>query len=304
MPGPVIGPIAGAYVAADIGWRWIFWIITIAYAIITVLHVFLGHETYAPVLLERKTIKLRKESNDPTLRSKLDDGLQFKERMLRAIIRPLKMLCLSPTVFLMALYVAVVYGILYGLFVTFTFVFTQQYGFPESNAGLVYIGAGVGMLLGLVAIGTLSDRILKRQTIKHGTGMKPEYRLILLAFTSWLAPAGMFIYGWTIEYNVHWFVPIFGTGVFGLGTILAMVGIQQYLIDTYLRYAASAIAANTVLRSIVGGLLPLSGLTLYNDLGYGWGNSVFGFIALAMVPVPIVFYYYGEKLRKMEKVKF
>lgn len=28
--GPVIGPIAGSFVCANIGWRWVFWIIAIA----------------------------------------------------------------------------------------------------------------------------------------------------------------------------------------------------------------------------------------------------------------------------------
>jgi len=47
----------------------------------------------------------------------------------------------------------------------------------------------------------------------------------------------------------------------------------------------------------VGGLLPLAGLRLYDALGLGWGNSLVAFIALAMTPVPFVFYYYGERIR-------
>jgi hypothetical protein len=76
------------------------------------------------------------------------------------------------------------------------------------------------------------------------------------------------------------------------------MSLQTYLVDAFTRYAASAIAANTVLRSLVGALLPLSGLRLYNKLGLGWGNSVLGFIALALVPVPVLFAIYGERIRK------
>lgn len=73
--------------------------------------------------------------------------------------------------------------------------------------------------------------------------------------------------------------------------------VQVYLVDSYITYAASVIAAITVLRSIVGALLPLAGLSMYDALSFGWGNSVLAFIALALVPVPVAFRYYGKRIR-------
>lgn len=82
--------------------------------------------------------------------------------------------------------------------------------------------------------------------------------------------------------------------------------IQTYLVDAFITYAASVIAANTVIRSIFGGLLPLSGLAMYDKLGLGWGNSLLAFLALALVPVPVAFRFYGERIRtsKRFQVKF
>ncbi|PSR73276.1 hypothetical protein BD289DRAFT_487577, partial [Coniella lustricola] len=76
-----------------------------------------------------------------------------------------------------------------------------------------------------------------------------------------------------------------------------------YLVDCYPMYAASALAANTELRSLVGALLPLAGTPMYNALGLGWGNSLLGFLCILMIPLPIVFNRYGQKLREMEKFK-
>jgi hypothetical protein len=76
----------------------------------------------------------------------------------------------------------------------------------------------------------------------------------------------------------------------------------MYLVHTYGRYSASAIAASKVLQSIGGAVLPLAGEPMYDRLGLGWGNSVLGFIALAFVPVPWLFFKYGETLRKMSNV--
>lgn len=76
------------------------------------------------------------------------------------------------------------------------------------------------------------------------------------------------------------------------------MAISVYLVDAYVEYAASATAAGTVFRSLVGALLPLAGRKLYSSLGYGWGTSLLAFIAVAMIPVPVVFLKYGEKIRQ------
>lgn len=75
------------------------------------------------------------------------------------------------------------------------------------------------------------------------------------------------------------------------------MAVSTYLVDAYTVYAASALAANTVLRSLVGALLPLAGNKMYQTLGLGWGNSLLGFIAVALTPLPVFFYIYGERIR-------
>lgn len=76
-----------------------------------------------------------------------------------------------------------------------------------------------------------------------------------------------------------------------------MMTIQTYLVDAFTVHAASAIAANTVLRSVFGAVLPLAGLDMYDKLGLGWGNSLLGFVALAFIPVPVFFRLKGERIR-------
>lgn len=78
---------------------------------------------------------------------------------------------------------------------------------------------------------------------------------------------------------------------------------QTYLVEAFGIYAASALAANTVLRSLGGALLPLAGHKMYNTLGLGWGNSLLAFIALAMCPFPLLFYKFGERIRTRFMVK-
>jgi hypothetical protein len=37
---------------------------------------------------------------------------------------------------------------------------------------------------------------------------------------------------------------------------------------------------------------------MFDTLGLGWGNSLLGFVALAFVPVPIIFTKYGKTIRE------
>jgi len=66
----------------------------------------------------------------------------------------------------------------------------------------------------------------------------------------------------------------------GMITMFMPVGI--FLVDTFTIYAANAMAANTVLRSLSGALLPLCGRRMYEALGLGWGNSMLAFVALGL----------------------
>jgi hypothetical protein len=75
---------------------------------------------------------------------------------------------------------------------------------------------------------------------------------------------------------------------------------NTYLVDVYTVHAASAMAANTVLRSVVAAILPLAGPKMYAKLGYGWGNSLLGFVAVLLLPIPLVLKKYGKRMRIWE----
>ncbi|KAI1631594.1 bicyclomycin resistance protein [Biscogniauxia mediterranea] len=305
--GPIIGPVVGGFLADAKGWRWTFWLLAIAAGFLAIVMLFTLKESYAPVVLQRKTERLRKATGNPLLRSKLDIGLSPKDYFKRGIIRPVKMFVRSPIVVIMALYTAVTYGYLYLMFTTMTEVFTESYGFTTSTVGLAFLGLGVGSLCGIGIFSATSDRYIQRKAAEADraaeatgaakSGMKPEYRLPLLPLGAAAIPAGLFIYGWTAEYRVHWIAPIIGTAVVGAGNLIIFMAIQTYLVDAYTVYAASALATNTIVRSIAGAVLPLAGLKMYATLGLGWGNSLLGFIAVALVPVSLGMIKYGEHLR-------
>lgn len=305
LMGPVVGPIVGGFVGQDLGWRWIFWILLIAGAVMSFGIECFNKETYAPVLLRWKTTRLARELGRSDLRSALDPenyGVSLSRSLKLGLKRPMVLLFRSPIVLVLATYMSLVYSLLYLFFTTIPTVFEDQYGFSPGITGLVYIGLGVGFFSGLFIAAMTSDRILMRLAAKNSGKLEPEMRLPLLLFWACVLPISFFWYGWAAQEQVHWIVPIIGMVPFGIGMLGVYMPIQIYTIDCYPTYAASANAALTASRSLMGALLPLAGPKMFETLGLGWGNSLLGFLALAFVPIAMLLTRYGKRLREQFSV--
>ncbi|KAJ8070434.1 hypothetical protein OCU04_000808 [Sclerotinia nivalis] len=296
--GTIIGPIIGGYLTAAAGWRWTFWIITIATGVVQIGFLFMK-ETHLVTILERKTNRLRKETGNMALRSQYASDLPKSEIFKTAALRPAKMFFCSPIIAILSLYVAVIYGWLYLVMTTLTEVFESQFGVSQGPVGLTFIGIGIGMFLGAICCQILLDRWAIRAA--GGGEIKPEYRLPVMVLGGMVLPIGFFIYGWTAQYHIHFVVPILGTAVISFGLILTMLPCVTYLLDAYTQHAVSAVAAMIVVRNIAGTVLPLAGPPLYGRLGLGWGNSVLGFVALGFLLVPVLLVRFGERIRTSKR---
>ncbi|KAF2800793.1 MFS general substrate transporter [Melanomma pulvis-pyrius CBS 109.77] len=299
--GPCVGPIVGGFLIEAKGWRWNFWLVAILAGAFMIMSLILMNETYAPVILARKTARLRKETGNLKLRSKLDSGLSPRDLFIFSIIRPTKMLTQSTICFAISLYVAITYSYLYILFTTFTAVFTNQYGWHGGVLGLSFLGLGIGSLVGQLVFTHFSNATVAKH-IARGD-FKPEHRLYMMTIGGFFLPVGLFWYGWSVQAQAHYMVPIVGTGVMGFGLLMTFMPANTYLVDVFTIHAASAMAASTVLRSLCAAFIPLSSQKMYAAMGYGWGNSLLGFVALLLIPIPFLFIKYGEAIRARSTVK-
>ncbi|KAF3072423.1 Efflux pump vrtL [Trichoderma lentiforme] len=304
--GPALGPIAGGWISERTTWRWVFYSTTIADGLVQVAGIFFLQETYAPVLLQRKKLALIKETGNTNLVTEYDDpNKTITQTLTIALTRPFRMLATQPIVQVMSLYMMYLYGLTYLILSTFASLWSTQYHEGPGIAGLNYISLGLGFFLGAQTCAPLQDRIyaaLKRRYVPDGGPGRPEFRVPLLIPGSILLPIGIFIYSWTAEAHTHWIGPNIGAVVFGFGIIIGFQCIQGYMVDSYTRYAASAVGAVTVLRSLAGFGFPLFAPTMYNKLGYGIGGTVLACIAIGIgFPSPIFLWFYGPKLRAASK---
>ncbi|KAK9424332.1 putative Major facilitator superfamily domain-containing protein [Seiridium unicorne] len=297
--GPSIAPLIGAFITGSIGWRWAVWIPFIPATLATVLMALLFPETNHRVLISRKVRKLRKELNRPELYSCYEtqesQGSSSLATLQRGLVRPLKMLFLSPIITAISFYISFVYGAVYLMYNSVPTVFQGVYGWSTGVSGLAFISLGLGYTAGLILFSLFSDREVVRLTKANGGKYEPEMRLPTMVYFAMVCPITFFWYGWAAETRTHWAVAVIGLFPLGGGLMGIWMPAQAYIIDAYPQYAASGIAAFGVLRSITAAFLPLAGPSLFGSLGIGWGNSVLGFICVAMIPVPLVIRRYGGR---------
>lgn len=105
---------------------------------------------------------------------------------------------------------------------------------------------------------TMFDNKRYAREVEKAKGQaQPEARLPPAIIGSVLLPIGMFWFAWTNGPEIHWIVSIIAAGFFGSGMVLVFLSLMNYLIDSYVIFAASVLAANAVLRSLFGAAFPL-----------------------------------------------
>lgn len=300
--GPALGPLVGGWVAEKSTWRWLFYATSMVNVVILITGFIYFKETYAPYLLHLKAKEIRKRTGDDKYRAPGEDDLHMPvyKKVGRTVGRAFGMLFTQPIVQVMALYMGFSYGILYLMLSTYPMLWSEQYGESPGISGLNYLSLGLGFFFGAPFCGKVNDIIYKKLKAKTKDGKgKPEFRMPLVIVVSTFVPIGLLIYGWGAQRHAFWLVPNIGAFLFAIGTIAAFQCVTTYLVDSFMRYAASAVAAVTVLRSLFGFAFPIFAPAMFRALGYGWGNTVLAIAAVGIgFPTPVLLWLYGERLRK------
>ncbi|KAG1850213.1 major facilitator superfamily domain-containing protein [Suillus subalutaceus] len=293
--GPVVGPVMGGFIAESIGVLDVFYIVVAICGVATILGILLMRESYAPVIRLRRD----KKSLDPERAAAIHPAFTMNKwaYLWINLKRPFIIMTRSFICFILSLYMALVYGIYYLMFTTFPGLFSDVYHFSIGTGGLPYIGIGVGFLSATVIGARICDKTYVSLAAKNGGKGKPEMRVPVVILGSLIVPVGLFWYGWSAQAKIHFMMPIVGASIFAFGLMIASLAIQLYLVDTF-AYAASALAAASTLRSLLGFAFPLFGQQMFAALGYGGGNSLLAGLAIVIgIPFPIWIYYAGERMR-------
>lgn len=289
-------------ITQNLGWRWLFWVVSIFSGLITISGAFLFAEPYAAKILARKAKGLRKASGCDYYTEQERSTQTLWQILQITLTRPMRLLVTQPTLQVMSIFMAYNFGINYIMFSTFAELWTQRYGQSVSRSGLNYIALAIGNTIAAQGGARLTDRVWVHLKNKAGGNTAPEYRVPMMIPGSLLIPIGLFWYGWAGEKRAYWVLTDIGVGIFAAGIILGTQAMQAYVLDSFPKYTSSASAASQFLRSVTAFAFPIFAPSMYSALGYGWGNSLLGFLSLVIgLPAPLLLWKFGARLRERGK---
>ncbi|SCU84824.1 LAFA_0D12222g1_1 [Lachancea sp. 'fantastica'] len=303
--GPILAPVYGSYITQYTTWRWTQYVVGIYSGVITLILVFMYEETHHPMILVAKARRLRQATGNWGIRAAHEDAqLSLRDIVQKTISRPIYMLLTEPILFCITLYHSFVYGILYLLLEAYPIVFEGKYGYRK-NGELPYIALLVGMGVNAMYNWYEEKNYVAKVRANDGKPL-PEARLRTMVIAGIVFPIGILWFCWTGNYpdKVHFMVPTVAGSFIGFGLIGIFLPCFNYIIDSYLFLAASAIAGNTFMRSSFGASFPLFAGFMFENMGVNWAGLLLGLFALCMVPVPLLLMKYGKQLRQRSKFAF
>ncbi|KAJ5949631.1 hypothetical protein N7454_001215, partial [Penicillium verhagenii] len=299
--GAAVGPIIGGFMAERTTWRWMFWSTSIFQAVMIVVSFVSFHETYEPLILRHRAERLRRDTGDSryyTLDEHMNANRSATRVLGRALSRPLRLLTFHPIIQISSLISAFYYGILYIVLSTFSDLWTKQYNESIEISGLHYIAVAFGEIAGSQICAKLMDSLYHRLKARANGEHTPELRTPSIFPGALLGPLGLFLYGWAAHYRLHWVIVDIGVFITMLGMQITSMPLQAYVMEAYPEHTGSAGAAQQFMRSLTAFLFPLFAPTMYDVLGYGWGNTTIALIGLFVgLPAPLLIWRYGAKLR-------
>lgn len=293
--GPVIGPIVTGWINVGTGRLDLFFWTNMAFAGVILILIGLIPETYAPVILKRRAARMRKETGNPNIITEQEQKkISLGDIARTQLVRPITMIMTEPVLDLMCMYIILIYSMLYAFFFAYPVIFGRLYNYNDGQIGLMFIPILIGAGISLLVTPAIEKQF---RTICQSRAPTPEDRLIGSLIGAPFIPIAFFLLGATSFKHIIWVGPASSGIAFGFGMVLCYYAVNNYLIDAYQKYPASALAAKVFLRSGGGAAFPLFITQMYDRLGLQWASWLLAFIGLGMVLIPFVFYFFGIKLR-------
>ena len=197
----------------------------------------------SPTAIETSQIPKRK-TYWQILKPWSDSGLPLAQ-LFKHMYTPFMMMLSIPAIFFMSLE----YGLMTAcgtLTVTsLSSVMTEEpYNFSASGIGLMGLPSFIGVSIGTLVCGPLSDYLAVTLAKRNKGVFEPEMRLWPALICTPFVPAGLFMFGIGLKHKVHWIVPAVGLALTSFGNVPACSTALTYLTDSYTDVSILSICSN------------------------------------------------------------
>ena len=233
---PSTAPIAGGFAAHAESWRWTIWELMWLGSFTLTFLFFFFPETSSSNILYRRAKRLRQATGDKRLKSQSEidaENLTGRDIAIDVLVRPFTLNFQEPIVLLLNLYIALIYALFYLWFESFPIVFIGIHHFRPQILGLAFLGILGGVFVTIPLYFIYVYRVEEKMYDENGQ-IKPEKRMRVAIFASFLAPTSLLWFGWSARPDIHWIMPILGSSLFPMSALLLFVSLI-YVVDVALR---------------------------------------------------------------------
>ncbi|GLA28380.1 hypothetical protein AnigIFM63309_008657 [Aspergillus niger] len=325
-----VGPVIGGGIAGSLGWKAIFWFLTIySGAFLCFLIAFLPETLRSivgngslkssnplvnfPLELYQKTTKVEWEQ--------VSDGQSQRAAKKKIdVLGPLRIL-ISNHAAPIIIFLAVYYAVWQMSITAMSSLFKSRYGLSEIQIGLTFIANGVGSMIGTLVTGKILDADYRRVKSRYEASLDAEQgeettaatreenfplekaRLRLVPIFSILQCLSIILFGWTINYarKVHIAVPIVSTFITGWTAVSTQSLIMTYLVDIFPDRSAAASASLNLARCLfaAGGTSFI--MPLINSVGVGVAFTICVAVQLLALVGPLIQWRFAAGWRRKER---
>ncbi|KAH8178650.1 major facilitator superfamily protein [Sarocladium implicatum] len=304
MLGLALGPIYSTYITATVGWRWVYYISTIVMGVTAVGCLFM-RESNANQLLDKITKDIREETGIDDMKPGHAEGgkLTVAAFAQNALFRPLTFLVTDPLVLFCAILCAIAFGLIYGLTESLTIVYTAPpFNFSQTSSSLAFVAIAIGEVLNVLP--RFYDAYVYKKYRKQHRRILPESKITSFAIAAPALAIGLWLFAWSIPprvTSVPWPVSMIGLVIIGFSLNDFSYVLFGYATDSYGKYAASAVSAISLTRTLTAAVFPLFTHQMYTGLGSNVASSILAAVASLFAFTPFLFLRYGENLRHRSK---
>ncbi|KAI1118731.1 major facilitator superfamily domain-containing protein [Nemania sp. NC0429] len=326
-----VGPVIGGALAASLGWRSVFWFLTIYSGVFLVALVLTLPETLRSIVgnggaspsspAARYPLNLYQKLTKIKFTQQAQPVQAPKEAKID-VVGPIRILFSKQAISLI-LFLAIYYAVWQMSITAMAVLLEQRYGLSETQIGLTFIANGVGSIIGTLITGKILDIDYRRTRAKHeatlsGSGSEggsdrshdddnfplETARLRLLPVLAFIQCASVITFGWTIQYRVHVAVPIITTFFTGWTVVSIVSIVTTYLIDIFPEQKAASSASVNLARCLLaaGGTSIVT--PIIDAVGVGWTFTIAIAVQLvALVGVGIQWRFGGKWRMAAEQIR-
>ncbi|KAH6916322.1 multidrug transporter [Coprinopsis sp. MPI-PUGE-AT-0042] len=295
LAGMGFGTVVGGWVEMNphLQWRWIQWIFLIVGAVVAAAFSSIVRETRATFIAKKRakaaSSKQPERYGKPNSSAK---NLNLKQLIWVSATRPLVLFISEPIIFFISLYIGFAWGVFYCIIASVPAVFRELHGFNIGQIGTVNVVIIIAVSIGYIT-NLWQERLYQRSVSRRFV----EARLYMCCVAGIVLPGSMFMFAWFCRSDIHWMALTISLTLYMWAVFTIYLAVFSYLADCYDSFASSALAGQSLVRNVIGGVFPLFTTRLFESLGYSWANTMFAFIGAAMIPIPFVLFFFGPKIR-------